>query len=193
MVATKNLEVFNKGIKAVQEKILRQLTRRFEDMVEHLIDEAIIAYQSSGKDVSLTGNLINSIAGAFYHKGKPVFAKYATSSEEARSITSTYTFAGDRRGFYDYDTGEFVPFVKQYAGGDKKFQRIPYGGTGLDSAMDFFGEYEPKHTYEVVIVAAAPYAEFLQKKRDLDVLTTAKVIGDARFTTLVHSSDTYKL
>ena len=181
-----NVKVFEDAMKKVNEKILRTLSSKFESMVEKLIDEAIDAYQNSGRNVSLTGNLVNSIAGAFYYKGKPVFAKYATGSESARNITSTYTFAGDKRGFYDYDTGEYVPLVKQYRGGGLKFKRIPYGGTGLDSAMDFFSEYKPTTTYEVVMVAAAPYAEFLQEKRDLDVLTTAMNIGESQFSIFVY-------
>ena len=166
---------------------------KIEGFLDRIVSQAIEDYQNSGKDVSLTGNLINSIAGAFFIGGKPYMVKYASQTEEGQNITHTYTFVGDKRGFRDYDTGEYVSMVYPYNNPSLKFKRVPLGGTGLDSAMDFFGEYKPKCKYEIVVVAAAPYAEFLRNERKLNVLTTAKMEGDSEFDRLIHDKDTYKL
>jgi hypothetical protein len=67
-----------------------------------------------------------------------------------------------------------VDFVKQYRGGELLFQKAERGGTGYDSALEFLSSYQPESSFlEIVICAAAPYADYIQNVRGIDILTTS--------------------
>lgn len=171
-VTKRNLEVFNNGITKAMSIMKPRFIEFGDDVARELV--AIAADSYYDEQASLTGNLINSIAGGVYYN--KVLERVITVSKAAGypAETHTYTFVGDGV-FKDYDTGDTVYFVFQYSGPSLRFQKVDGTGKGKQSAMDFFSSYIPQTSMlEVVICAAAPYAEYLQKKRNLDVLTTAK-------------------
>lgn len=169
MVATnKNLAAFDTGIRKALQKMKSSYLSFGIKVAKDLIDKATQAYME--EEASLTGNLLNSIAGGVYVNKS--FEAFVTN-DKIQGITHTYTRVGDK-GFRDYDTGEIVEVVKQYKGKELKFIPAPRGERGVDSALEFLSSYRPvKSALEIVICAAAPYASFLQQTRGLDVLTTA--------------------
>lgn len=169
MVATnKNLATFDTGIRKALQKMKNNYLALGVKVAKELIDEATRAYLN--EEASLTGNLLNSIAGGVYVNKS--FEAFVTN-DGIEGVTHTYAKVGDK-GFKDYDTGEIVEMVKQYRGGEFKFIPAPRGERGVDSALEFLSSYRPKKSaLEIVICAAAPYASFLQETRKLDVLTTA--------------------
>ena len=170
-VTKRNIETFNSGIAKVKATLKKSMLNTGVETAEELVRIAVEAYES--EEASLTGNLINSIAGGVYYNG--FLERFCTASKAAGipAETHTYTRVADG-GFIDYDTGDEVDFVKQYKGGKYKFQPTEKGGTGVDSALSFLSSYQPKTSFlEIVICAAAPYATYIQKTRGLDVLTSS--------------------
>lgn len=170
-VTKRNIQTFNAGIAKVKASLKKSMLNTGQETAEELVRIAVEAYEM--EEASLTGNLITSIAGAVYYN--KYLERICTASKSAGipTATHTYTRIGDG-GFIDYDSGERVDFVKQYEGGEYFFQKAERGGTGYDSAMAFLTSYQPKSSFlEIVICAAAPYAEYIQKVRGLDVLTSS--------------------
>lgn len=169
-VTNNNLKVFNDRIAKARVSLKKGMLLAGQETAEELVRYAVEQYEA--ENASLTGNLINSIAGGVYYNR--FLERICTASKVAfiPAETHTYTRVGDG-GFRDYDTGDYVDFVKQYKGGDVLFQKAERGGRGIDSAMDFLSSYQPKTSFlEIVICAAAPYASYLQSKRGLDILTS---------------------
>lgn len=170
-VTKRNIDTFNAGIAKVKATMKKSMINTGELTAEELVRIAVESYENEGS--SLTGNLINSIAGGVYYNR--FLERFCTASKAAGipAETHTYTRVADG-GFIDYDTGDKVDFVKQYKGGKFRFQPTERGGTGIDSALSFLSSYQPKTSFlEIVICAAAPYADYIQKVRGLDILTTS--------------------
>lgn len=166
-VIKQNLEVFNKGVELALNKSKSSFLNFGSEVVTDLVKMAVESYKK--EDANLTGNLLNSMAGGIYFKGKLLRIITANVAPE----THTYTYVGDGM-FQDYDNPkDTVYFVFQYRK-PYEFQRVDGNGRGYDSAINFLESYKPKSDiFEVVICAAAPYASYLQEVRKLDVLTTA--------------------
>lgn len=167
-VTKHNLEVFEKGLALAKSNVRKPLIDFGSEVVTELVK--IAAEEYTKEEASLTGNLLNSIAGAIYFNGK--IARIITA--EVAPETHHYTYVGDGV-FQDYDNPkDTVYFVFQYRK-PYEFQKVNATGTGYESARKFLESYSPKSKFfEIVVCAAAPYAEYLQKVRDLDVLTTAE-------------------
>lgn len=155
----------DKLMRAHWEKIGRPLMRK-------LLDEAIAGYLKGA--ANLTGNMVNSFAAGLYIDGtlkEMLMAKNTGIQGE----TYTYAFVG-AKGFKDWDSGETVKSVREYRNKELQFQSAPKGEKGADSARDFLSTYASRmgKGMSIVVVAAAPYAEYLANKRKLDVLTTVK-------------------
>ena len=165
MDATKqNLDVFDKGIAQGIKNARNTLLDFGSELATTLVS---IAIENYGKeDANLTGNLLNSMAGGIFINGKISRIIFGDVEPE----THHYTYVGDGV-FEEYRTGDTVYFVFQY-NKPFRFQKVDGTGTGRDSAIEFLQSYSPKsRILEVVICAAAPYAEYLQNVRKLDVLT----------------------
>lgn len=171
-VTKRNLQTFEKGLAKVEAMIKKKYLFYGMDLASDLVVNAVEAYQDDSKAGSLTGNLLNSIAGGVYYNG--VLERICTANKHAKIPVQTHRYAriGDG-GFKDYDSGEIVDFVKQYAGGEFSFQPVDKNKAGLQSALEFLGSYQTSKKLEIVICAAAPYAEYLQSERNLDILTSA--------------------
>lgn len=168
-VTKDNLKVFEDGIALALRKSRSVFLDFGTEIVTDLVKMAVEAY--SKEEASLTGNLLNSMAGGIYINGRIARIVYAEVAPE----THTYTYVGDGV-FQDYDNPkDTVYFVFQYRD-PYRFQKVDGTGRGYDSAREFLESYIPKsNVFEVVICAAAPYAEYLQRERQLDVLTTANL------------------
>lgn len=154
----------------------KQLVNFGDDVARELVRTAVEAYDS--EDANLTGNLINSIAGGVYYNRSLVEIITANKAAGIPTETHTYTYVGDGV-FKEYGTGDTVYFVFQYSGGILRFQKVDGKGTGRESALNFLGSYTPKNKLmEVVICAAAPYAEFLLRQRHLDVLSSSRQVSE---------------
>lgn len=166
-----NLRAFERGISKAKAALKKSMILAGQEAVEELVRIAVEAYET--EEASLTGNLINSIAGGVYYN--KFLERFCTASKAAGVPTETYTYTRVADGgFIDYDSGEKVDFVYQYKGGNLKFQPSERGGTGVNSALSFLSSYQPKTSFlEIVICAAAPYAEYIQQVRGLDVLTSS--------------------
>ena len=165
-VTKQNLKVFEDGIALALKKSRSVFLDFGSEIVTELVKKAVEDY--SRHEASLTGNLLNSIAGGIYINGRIARIIHPNIAPE----THTYTYVGDGV-FLDYDDEKkrLVYFVFQY-NNPYSFQKVDGTGTGYDSAVKFLESYTPKSkVFEIVICAAAPYAEYLQKKRQLDVLT----------------------
>lgn len=165
MDATKqNLDVFDKGVAQGIKNARNTLLNFGSEIVTALVSIAVENYNK--RDANLTGNLLNSMAGGIFINGKIARVIFADVDPE----THHYTYVGDGV-FEEYGTGDTVYFVFQY-NPPLQFQKVDGTGTGRDSAIKFLESYSPKSKiFEVVICAAAPYAEYLQNVRELDVLT----------------------
>ena len=168
-VTKQNLKVFEDGIALALKKSRSVFLDFGSEIVTELVKKAVEDY--SKHKASLTGNLLNSIAGGIYINGRIARIIHPNIAPE----THTYTYVGDGV-FQDYDDPKnTVYFVFQYRK-PLEFQKVDGTGTGYDSAVKFLESYTPKSkVFEIVICAAAPYAEYLQEKRQLDVLTTANM------------------
>ena len=169
-VTKRNLETFNNGIAMALKKSKGTLLEFGSEIVTDFVAMAAEAYQNEkgadGKGVSLTGNLLNSIAGGIYINGR--IARVITA--EVAPETHTYAYVGDGP-FKEYGTGDTVYFVFQY-NKPYEFQKVDSTGTGRDSAFKFLESYTPKSKiFEIVVCAAAPYAGYLRNVRNLNVLT----------------------
>ena len=166
-----NVKVFEDAMKKVKTSLKPQFLKIGLETALDLVKEAVHAYDE--EDTNLTGNLLNSIAGGVYINGTLEGIMTANKAADIPIQTHTYVRVGDG-GFVEYRTGERVDYVRQYAGGKFLFQPVDKNKTGQQSALEFLGNYKSKPiAMEVIICAAAPYAEYLQNKRGLDVLTTA--------------------
>lgn len=170
-VTKQNIATLNRGIGIALRAAKSEFLKLGLSVAEGLIGDALDAYPL---DKTLTGNILNSIAGGVYINKKLEGMIFA-SDKGVEPATSTYARVGDR-GFVTW-TGEQLKdgYVHQYKSESGfKFQSVGYNVNGEYSAMTFLRSYRPKTQYlEVVICAAAPYAEYLQNVRKLDVLTTA--------------------
>jgi hypothetical protein len=171
-VTRRNLEVFNKGMAKMDSLIKKKFLFAGLNLASDLVINAVEAYQDDPNAGSLTGNLLNSIAGGVYYNG--VLERICTANKHARIPVQTHRYArvGDG-GFKDYDSGEIVDFVNQYAGSEIFFQPVDKNKAGLQSALEFLSSYKASMKLEIIICAAAPYAEYLQSERNLDILTSA--------------------
>ena len=170
-VTKQNLKVFEAGIAKAKATLKKSMLNAGTETAEELVRIAVETYEAH--EASLTGNLINSIMGGVYLNKFLERICTANKSAGIPVATHTYTRIGDG-GFIDYDSGERVDFVKQYRGGELLFQKAERGGTGYDSALEFLSSYQPKSSFlEIVICAAAPYADYIQNVRGLDILTTS--------------------
>lgn len=170
-VTKQNLKVFEAGIAKAKTTLKKSMLNAGTETAEELVRIAVETYEAH--EASLTGNLINSIMGGVYYNKFLERICTANKSAGIPVATHTYTRIGDG-GFIDYDSGERVDFVKQYRGGELLFQKAERGGTGYDSALEFLSSYQPKSSFlEIVICAAAPYADYIQNVRGLDILTTS--------------------
>ena len=170
-VTKQNLKVFEAGIAKAKATLKKSMLHAGTETAEELVRIAVETYEAH--EASLTGNLINSIMGGVYFNKFLERICTANKSAGIPVATHTYTRIGDG-GFIDYDSGERVDFVKQYRGGELLFQKADRGGTGDDSALAFLSSYQPKSSFlEIVICAAAPYADYIQNVRGLDILTTS--------------------
>lgn len=171
MDATKqNLDVFEKGIQKGIQSAKGKLLDLGSKMATRLVSIAVEQYRK--EEANLTGNLLNSMAGGIYINGSLERIITASDATDISNETHTYTYVGDGV-FEEYGTGDTVYFVFQY-NKPFKFQKVDGTGTGRKSAIDFLSSYKPKSkVFEVVICSAAPYSEYLQEARKLDVLTTA--------------------
>ena len=170
-VTNRNEKVFGDGIKKALISMQKKLVEKGINIAEEYVSEAVHAYDE--EDANLTGNLLNSIAGGVYVNQRLEAIVTAGDATNIPQQTHRYVRVGDG-GFMEYRTGEYVDFVNQYEGSRFFFQPVDKNKDGRMSIFDFFREYIPSHkTFEVVICAAAPYAEYLQKVRELDVLTSA--------------------
>lgn len=170
-VTRRNLQVFEAGIKKALQLAKPNLLERGLKIAESLVRDAVNSYKETEKN--LTGNLLNSIAGGVYING--IFSGLITASKVGvEAETHTYANVGSK-GFKEWGTGDelYGGFVHQYREGFS-FQPTEKGGTGRESAINFLSNHQPQSkVFEIVICAAAPYAEYLQNTRKLDVLTTA--------------------
>jgi hypothetical protein len=179
MGATNNVKVLEAGIAKAKVIIKKSMLNAGQETAEELVRIAAETYEEH--EASLTGNLINSIMGGVYFNKFLERICTVNKAADMPVATHTYTRVGDG-GFIDYDSGERVEFVKQYKGGEILFQRAERGGTGYDSALNFLSSYRPKSSFlEIVICAAAPYAEYIQKVRGLDILTSSKLEASGVF------------
>lgn len=170
-VTKRNLQVFNSGVKKALQLARPNLLEIGLKISESLVRDAVNAYKAT--EANLTGNLLNSIAGGVYVNGW--FSGLVMASKVGiEAETHTYANVGSK-GFKEWGTGDdlYGGFVHQYREGFS-FQPTEKGGTGRESAINFLSSHNPQSkVFEIVICAAAPYAEYLQNTRKLDVLTTA--------------------
>lgn len=170
-VTRRNEKVFGDGIKKALISMQKKLVEKGTDIAEKYVSKAVHAYDE--ENANLTGNLLNSIAGGVYVNKRLEAIITASDSTDIPQQTHKYVRVGDG-GFMEYRTGDYVDFVNQYEGSRFFFQPVDKNKDGKMSIFDFFREYKPSYkTFEVVICASAPYADYLQSERGLDVLTTA--------------------
>lgn len=167
MGATDNVKVFEAGIRKYGALMQTAFVGQGVKIARELISIAVSSYQA--EDANLTGNLLNSICGGvYYNKNLQQIIK-----PRVNEATHTYAHVGDT-GFLEYDTMKPIDYVRQYSGASGFAFQKASNGTGSEDAIDFLMGYRPvRGSLCIIICAAAPYAEYLQNVRKLDVLTTA--------------------
>lgn len=187
MGATDNVKVFEAGMRRAEAAIQKEFVRQGENIARTLIQIAVSSYQVA--KANLTGNLLNSICGGvYYNKNLQRIVK-----PRVKEATHTYAHVGDK-GFLEFDSMKPIEYVRQYQKRREglvsfKFQDVP-NGSGSDDAIDFLMGYKPpKGSLGIIICAAAPYAEYLQNVRGLDVLTTSFNNADGVFNEYIELTD----
>lgn len=167
-----NRSEFDLGWKKAKNLIRKNLARICRNVMREMLEDSINHYYD--ERANLTGNLINSFAVGFYIDGKlrDILLAHDVGLNKA---TYMYVSVGEG-GFKDWDTGETVDFVKPYRDENLSFQSTEKG-YGEKSAEEFLRSFRgvASNGISIVIVAAAPYAEYLKNKRKLDILTNTRL------------------
>lgn len=151
----------SKAIQNIDEDILIQFDAYGENMVDN-----IIPLQRGFKN--LTGNTITSFAyGIYINKGLEQVGLYNGEKAIRSKLSKGEIFRGidydgnERRGFRaDVDTD---------------------GGYGADTSIKFLQNYVPNGKYAIVFTTGTEYSEFLETRRNVNVLTDAKTTSISNF------------
>lgn len=151
----------SKAIQKIDTNMFIQLDAYGENMVDN-----IIPLQRGFKN--LTGNTITSFAyGIYIDKGLEQVGLYNGEKAIRSKLSKGEIFRGidydgnERRGFRaDVDTD---------------------GGYGTDTSIKFLQNYVPNGKYAIVFTTGTEYSEFLETRRNVNVLTDAKTTSISNF------------
>lgn len=172
-------KLVSKAIQKIDTDMFIQLDAYGENMVDN-----IIPLQRGFKN--LTGNTITSFAyGIYINKELKQIGLYHGEKAIRSKLVKGEIFTGDdydgkvRRSMnWDYDMrksigGEVRPTFMADVDTD--------GGYGKDTSIKFLEGYVPNSKYAIVFTTGTEYSEFLETRRNVNVLTDAKTTSISNF------------
>lgn len=138
--------------------------------------EMVSIYASTKDYHDVTGNLLNSFAVGIYHRGKLV--KIVDANDVGREPPTRLSLAkGERYSLPVYYSGQPAVHVMPNGKSVSKPYKGEYGSggkSGVSVARRSLAQRHPVSTYALIAVVAMEYAEFVQNKRNHDVLTSLR-------------------
>lgn len=151
----------SKAIQKIDTDMFIQLDAYGENMVDN-----IIPLQRGFKN--LTGNTITSFAyGIYIDKGLEQVGLYNGEKAIRSKLSKGEIFRG-----VDYDGDERSGF---------RADVDTDGGYGTDTSIKFLEGYVPNGKYAIVFTTGTEYSEFLETRRNVNVLTDAKTTSISNF------------
>lgn len=145
---------------SLSEKLLRSYARK-------AVIELVEAYDA--KQANMTGNAINSFAYGFYLKGRLQYVETARKISGIPPATGQNAYPGE--SVREYDTGKNTVVREYRKKSGYRFQSVG-NFDGASEAVAFLqGQtLSSSHSTGVIVCWAAPYADYLERKRKMHVL-----------------------
>ena len=163
-----NAKAFDEGMQKMQRLVYERFIKMLEGFCKSLFQSADVSKEYH----SLTGNTFTSYACGIYRDGALFEVLY--SAEYKRNPIRVKLTKGEIFSGTSYD-GADVKFFKATENTD--------GGYGKDTSMRFLRQYKPKikKGFEVVMCTGTEYSSFLEKSKNLNVLTDTWLSSKALF------------